>query len=77
MPIAWSSKEAKECWDGVREAIRREMDRWDALTPEQKAAEQKLTDARMAKARKHIAFLDYCVANKIDPNLVLPVKPKR
>ena len=76
MPVAWSSKEAKECWDGVREDIRREMERWEALTPEAKAKEQKRTNAKWAEFHKHKAFLDYCVAKKIDPNLVLPIKAK-
>ena len=57
----------------VIDAMSREYDRWQALTPEQRKAEQAEVDARWEKARKHIEFLDYCVAKKIDPNLVLPV----
>ncbi len=60
-----TSPEAEEAW-------RRERDRWDALTAAQQDAECAIIDARMERARKRIAFLDYCVANKIDPNLGKP-----
>ena len=59
------------------EAWRAETERWAALSPAQQKAEQAASDARWEAARKHIAFLDYCVAKKIDPNLVLPIAPKR
>lgn len=54
----------------VREAMSKEYDRWERLTPEQRKAEEKGWEAKREKVRKHIAFLDYCVAKKIDPNLV-------
>ena len=54
----------------AREAMSREYDRWQAMTPEQRKAEDKAIDARWEKARKHIAWLDYCASKKIDPNLV-------
>lgn len=64
---------------GLREALggpeaqaawKREWDRWHALTPEEQKAERAEVDKRLEKSRKHIAWLDYCVAKKIDPNLV-------
>ena len=70
MPISWSSKQGRECWDGVKRNIRAEMERWDNLTPEQQETEKEIAEARWEKARKHIKWLDWCAANKVDPNLV-------
>lgn len=51
-------------------AWRQEFDRWEALTPAEQAEENKIANKRMEKIREHIRWLDYCVAAKIDPNLV-------
>ncbi len=61
----------------IRYAMAREDERRSALTPEMRAAEDRSNVARQERVRRHIAFLDYCVAKKIDPNLVLPVSPKK
>ena len=74
MPINMS--EWRRSMGDMREAFAREEARWEALSPKQRAFEKELSDAQWKRARDHIAFLDYCVAKKIDPNLVLPVRPK-
>lgn len=77
MPINLEQWSAFGRSKAVADAYRKEFERWGAMTPAEREAEQKAVDARWEKARKHIAFLDFCVAKKIEPNLVLPVQPKR
>lgn len=66
----WHSDATKAAWDA-------HWARWHSLTPAEREKEYAWENARWEAARKHIAFLDYCVAKKIDPNLVLPVAPQR
>ena len=76
MPISWSEWNKVLNVKTIREAFDREDARRAALTPEQRAEEQRLREMQDKRVREHIAFLDYCVSKKIDPNLVLPVKPR-
>lgn len=66
----WYSDATKAAWEA-------HWNRWHSLTPAQRKKEYAESDARWEAARKHIAFLDYCAANKIKPGLVLPVNPNK
>ncbi len=73
MPISHSAWYKSLDFDAIGRAFEAEEAREAALSPKQRAAEKDMRDARAERVRKHIAFLDYCVANKIKPGLVLPV----
>lgn len=70
MPISFSDWYRSLNWDSIRAAFDEEERRRAAMTPDQRTAEQQLIDTRQERARRHIKWLDWCVANKVDPNLV-------
>ncbi len=54
--------------------IRAEMARVESMTPEQLAMRKAEGDRRHQEYLKHAAFLDKCVAQGVDPNLVGPIR---
>lgn len=70
MPISHSDWYKSLDLKAIGDALDREHERWNDLTPQQRKVEQDRIDARQEKCRKHVAWLDWCVANKVDPNLV-------
>lgn len=70
MPINWANWMAQLRTPEVYAAFEREEARWDALSPEERAEENKIADARREKYRKHMEWLNYCAANGVHPGLV-------
>ena len=70
MPIKLSEMRRFMTGPAASAAWEREWNRWQQMTPAERKREQDRIDARQAEYEKHKKWLDWCVANKVGPNLV-------
>lgn len=70
MPINWANWMAQVRTPETYAAFEREFARWEALSPQEQAEENKIADAKLEKWRKHKEWLDYCAANGVHPGPV-------